>query len=108
MLEVIIARMKFYSKVRFIAVSATVPNLHDIGQWIGRGWSEGGIHHCQTKITYLVPATTLVFGEEFRPVKLERYCYGYPQGDKENDFQFDHRLNTLYFSSTFRIVIAKF
>jgi hypothetical protein len=67
-----------------------------------------GVSSCPTKMAYLVPATALMFEEEFRPVNLERYCYGYPQGDKENDFQFDNRLNTLYFSSSLWIVIAKF
>jgi len=43
-----------------------------------------------------VPAATLSFGEEFRPVQLDRYCYGYPQGEKENDFQFDAKLNQRY------------
>ena len=38
----------------------------------------------------------MTFGEEYRPVKLERYCYGYPQSHKENDFQFDLRLNNMY------------
>ena len=43
----------------------------------------------------LVPATTLTFGEEFRPVRLEKYCYGFPQTDQENDFQFDSKLNNV-------------
>ena len=43
-----------------------------------------------------VPATVLSFGEEFRPVKLERYCYGYAQGERENDYQFDRKLNSVY------------
>ena len=42
-LEVVAARMKLRSSVRFVAVSATVPNIHDVGVWIGQGWSEGGI-----------------------------------------------------------------
>jgi hypothetical protein len=41
-----------------------------------------------------VPALTMAFGEEFRPVKLERYCYGYAQ-HQQNDFNFDHHLNNL-------------
>jgi hypothetical protein len=40
----------------------------------------------------------LTFGEEFRPVKLERYCYGYPQKSDENDFKFDYQLNNKYSS----------
>jgi hypothetical protein len=45
-------------------------------------------------LNHQVSATILKFGEEFRPVKLERYCYGYPQSDDENDFRFDNKLNS--------------
>ena len=51
----------------------------------------------------IVPATTLSFGEEFRPVKLERYCYGYPQADTENDFQFDIKLSNEYHPQFFQL-----
>ena len=36
---------------------------------------------------------TLSFEEEYRPVKLETYCYGYTQHENENDFQFEKVLN---------------
>jgi ATP-dependent DNA helicase HFM1/MER3 len=42
-LEVVIARMKLRKRVRIIAVSATVPNIHDVGQWIGEGLSDYGL-----------------------------------------------------------------
>lgn len=42
-LEVVIARMKLRKRVRIIAVSATVPNIHDVGQWIGEGISDYGL-----------------------------------------------------------------
>lgn len=41
-LEVVISRMKFRgTSVRFVMVSATVPNIHDVAAWIGNG-SKGG------------------------------------------------------------------
>lgn len=57
--------MKLRSKVRFIAVSATIPNINDIGQWIGQGCSEGGT-------SYQVADMALIL--KFRPLpwNLER------------------------------------
>ena len=41
-LEVVISRMKARgSSVRFILVSATVPNIRDVAAWIGKGSSQG-------------------------------------------------------------------
>jgi ATP-dependent DNA helicase HFM1/MER3 len=94
-LEVVIARMKLRTRVRFVAVSATVPNIQDVSKWIGEGRSESGLSASSLHLTLELPATTLVFGEEYRPVKLERYCYGYPQSGNDNDFQFEHRLNNV-------------
>jgi replicative superfamily II helicase len=46
--------MKLRPKVRFIAVSATIPNINDIGRWIGQGCSEGGkIYHVVNKVLIL-------------------------------------------------------
>ncbi|KAK9831896.1 hypothetical protein WJX81_006765 [Elliptochloris bilobata] len=62
------------ASVRFVAVSATIPNVHDIAQWLH------------------VPANgLLVFGEEMRPVKLVTHVRGYAQTG--NDFMFERRLN---------------
>lgn len=42
-LEVIIVRMKIICpQVRIVAVSATIPNIDELGQWIGQSWSKGG------------------------------------------------------------------
>ena len=41
-LEVVISRMKFRgSSIRFLMVSATVPNIGDVAAWIGNGTSGG-------------------------------------------------------------------
>lgn len=81
-LEAIVSRMKTYgSKVRFIALSATVPNSDDIASWLGR--------NCDI-IT--MPARREVFGEEFRPVKLQKFVHGFDT--KLADHAFDSFLNS--------------
>ncbi len=78
-LEVVVSRMKqIGTNIRFIALSATVPNIKDIAQWIGRSSRDT-----------LQSATVLQYGEEYRPVKIEKFVYGFSQGEKMNDFSFD-------------------
>lgn len=64
------------SNVRFLALSATVPNSEDIATWLER--SPNAQH---------LPAHREVFGEEFRLVQLQKYVYGYDV--KQTDFVFD-------------------
>jgi ATP-dependent DNA helicase HFM1/MER3 len=62
------------SRVRFVAVSATIPNVKDIADWL------------------LVPPPGLkVYGEEMRPCKLRTVVRGYVPS--KNDFMFERRLN---------------
>lgn len=76
--------MKFIgSNVRFLALSATIPNLHDIAIWLGKNSSAPG-----------VPCHKELFGEEFRPVKLQKFVYGYQATG--NNFVFDKALNKVY------------
>ena len=76
-LEAVVSRMKSVgSDVRFVALSATVPNSEDIAQWLGRDATNQHL-----------PAHREIFGEEFRPVKLQKYVYGYRSNG--NDFAFD-------------------
>ncbi|KAI7880880.1 P-loop containing nucleoside triphosphate hydrolase protein, partial [Lichtheimia hyalospora FSU 10163] len=72
-LEACVSRMKtMQHKIRFFAISATVPNVNDIADWL--------------------QGEALTFSEEYRPVKLERIVYGFPfSGD--NMFVFDKRLD---------------
>lgn len=87
--EVIVSRMKTmetklqekesrqFKSVRFVAVSATVPNLSDISVWLG---SKG------------IAADLCSFGEEYRPVKLKKVVLSFPKSSA-NTFAFDHSLN---------------
>lgn len=80
-LEAVVSRMKTIgASIRFVAISATVPNIDDVAKWLGRDHQNP--HE---------PARYEVFGEELRPVKLQRYVYGYEGA--ANDFQFEKTLD---------------
>lgn len=80
-LEAVVSRMKSIgSNVRFVALSATVPNSEDIATWLGKDATN---QH--------MPAHREHFGEEFRPVKLQKFVYGYQSNG--NDFAFDKMCN---------------
>lgn len=80
-LEAVVSRMKSIgSDVRFVALSATVPNSEDIATWLGRD-----------PMHTHVPAVRERFGEEFRPVKLQKHIVGY--SGTGNDFAFDKTLD---------------
>jgi ATP-dependent DNA helicase HFM1/MER3 len=81
-LEAVVSRMKsICTNVRFVALSATVPNSEDIAMWLGRDHTNGHL-----------PAHRETFGEEFRPVKLQKHVYGFSANI--NDFAFDSFLDT--------------
>ena len=81
-LEAVVSRMKSTgSSVRFIALSATVPNSEDVATWLGRDSAHPNLPaHCQK------------FGEEFRPVQLKKFVYGYPV--RSNNFVLDSILES--------------
>jgi ATP-dependent DNA helicase HFM1/MER3 len=81
-LEAVVSRMKSIgTDVRFVALSATVPNFHDIAAWLGKNSSEPD-----------TPAANEKFGEEFRPVKLQKHVRGY-NSNSSNDFGFEKTLD---------------
>lgn len=83
-LEVVVSRMKTIgSDVRFIALSASIPNSEDIAAWLGKNYA------CPQN-----PAIREVFGEEFRPVKLQKHVVGYQSNS--NDFGFEKALDARF------------
>lgn len=81
-LEAVVARMKSIGTyVRFVALSATIPNSHDVAVWLGKNSTEP-----------YEPAIQERFGEEFRPVRLEKHVCGYQTS--ANDFAFEKHLNS--------------
>ncbi|KAI8825871.1 Sec63 Brl domain-containing protein [Fimicolochytrium jonesii] len=92
-LEVVVSRMKTVNaelrrqggpngqlvlEIRFLAVSATVPNIMDIAEWL--------------KSAHGTPAQVRVFGEEFRPVQLRKEVLGF-FAKSANYFQFEASLD---------------
>ncbi len=82
-LEAVVSRMQILSgggaiKARIVALSATVPNINDFAEWLR---DDKG------------PAEVKLFGEEFRPVQLQRVVLGYPSNN-QNPFIFDQYLNS--------------
>lgn len=81
-LEAVVSRMKTIgTDVRFVALSATVPNLEDVAAWLGKN-----------AVAPYEPANSEKFGEEFRPVKLKKHVCGYL--GSPNEFQFDNYLDS--------------
>ncbi|GAM83897.1 hypothetical protein ANO11243_018870 [Dothideomycetidae sp. 11243] len=80
-LEAVVSRMKSVeSNIRFIALSATIPNCQDIAVWLGRN-----------SLDQSSSASLEEFGEDFRPVRLQKHVLAYDS--QPNDFQFDMYLN---------------
>ncbi|XP_066857550.1 probable ATP-dependent DNA helicase HFM1 isoform X3 [Anser cygnoides] len=91
-LEVVVSRMRtvqsslwrlsenhdVVSPLRFVAVSATIPNAEDIAEWLSDG---------------KMPALCLKIDEDQRPVKLRKIVLGFPCSDNQTEFKFDLTLN---------------
>lgn len=74
-LEAVVSRMKTVgSDVRFLALSATVPNSEDIAEWLGKDPTNQHL-----------PASKERFGEEFRPVLLQKHVCGYSSNSSDWD-----------------------
>ncbi|KAF2706280.1 ATP-dependent DNA helicase MER3 [Pleomassaria siparia CBS 279.74] len=81
-LETVVSRMKTIgTDVRFVALSATVPNFDDVATWLGKNAAEP-----------YEAAMNESFGEEFRPVKLRKHVCGYVNNC--NDWMFDKFLDS--------------
>ena len=76
-LEAVVSRFKTSGcRARFIAVSATFPNVEDVALWVGG-------YDC---VFYK-------FGEEMRPVQLERVVLGFPMQEGQSEFKFEMNLS---------------
>ncbi|RUS28853.1 Sec63 Brl domain-containing protein [Jimgerdemannia flammicorona] len=74
-LEAVVSRMKTMgTRLRYMALSATIPNIKDVARWIG-------------------DAKDLVFGEEYRPVRLLRQVYAYASNNSQNMFMYEKLLD---------------
>ena len=86
-IEAIVARMKLLSSltqfndcllkhIRIIALSATIPNIPEVAEFL------------QVNDTHLK-----VFGEEYRPVQVERIVLGFQCGKNSNEYMFEKYLD---------------
>ncbi|XP_071476850.1 probable ATP-dependent DNA helicase HFM1 [Diadema antillarum] len=66
------------ARLRFVAVSATIPNIRDIAEWLGSAGQAAIFHR---------------FDDSHRPVKLRKVVLGYPCSENFSDFKFDLSLN---------------
>ncbi|KAL1791202.1 putative ATP-dependent DNA helicase HFM1 isoform X1 [Sigmodon hispidus] len=94
-LEVVVSRMKTVQSLskalknaslvpmRFVAVSATIPNAEDIAEWLSDGER---------------PAICLKMDESHRPVKLQKVVLGFPCSSNQTEFKFDLALNYKVYS----------
>lgn len=104
-MEVVTSRMKLRgSSIRFILVSATVPNISDVAHWIGSG--SGNSEPAQVfevgsrSFLYDYHSMTPIvqFGDDYRPCQLTRHVVGIPRRNSWNDFQFGKALDSKLFS----------
>ena len=76
-LEAVVSRMKTIgASPRYIAVSATIPNVDDIANWLGGNNS-----------------VFFQFGEDNRPVQLDKIVLGFPLYKGQSEFKFEMNLS---------------
>lgn len=83
-LEALISRIRLMANesghyCRIVAVSATIPNIENLGTWL-------------RSLTSLKTAKVLSFPDSMRPVPLKTHVMAYPMNGK-NGFKFDFSLN---------------
>jgi len=93
-IEAVVSRMKTFilkdsiddsisssisNNLRFLAISATIPNIEDIASWLGSG--------CQA------PAVFYKLDETYRPVKVKNIVLGFYCSPEKNDYMFENSLS---------------
>ncbi|XP_042907198.1 probable ATP-dependent DNA helicase HFM1 isoform X4 [Parasteatoda tepidariorum] len=71
-------KAKAEPNLRFIAVSATLPNAEDVCEWLSLPNRKGEYYN---------------FHEDLRPVQLKKVVVGYPCSDTQSEFRFDLMLS---------------
>ncbi|GMK57874.1 hypothetical protein CspeluHIS016_0407080 [Cutaneotrichosporon spelunceum] len=101
-LEVVVSRMKKRGDgLRFVAVSATVPNIDDVARWIGSKKQAKPSEQTEEDelmspsaedddIEQMPKARVFKFGDEYRPVPLTLHAVGV---DAPNEFALGSRLD---------------
>lgn len=87
----------FGTNIRFVALSATIPNISDIAEWLGQGSTKKGLGlpgdaSQIEEATTPHPARVFEFGEEYRPCALQREVLGFQHPGDE--WAFGTLLNT--------------
>lgn len=79
-LEVVLTRMNtLCANIRIIAVSATIPNIEDVSEWLNS--------QAENKSTKV-----LSFDDTYRQIDLKKHVYGY-SFPNQNEFQYDSLYN---------------
>ncbi|KAJ1900803.1 ATP-dependent DNA helicase MER3 [Kickxella alabastrina] len=73
-LEIAVSQVRHYSRdARFVATSATIGNIGDISKWLSGRRHGSSATNAQLESA----AKTLVFGEDYRPVRLSKIVLGF-------------------------------
>lgn len=98
--------------MRFILVSATVPNIQDVARWIECGTGESA-----PAVVFEVSAQYFIrinltdcspkFGDEYRPCKLTRHVIGVHRRNGTNDFAFANVLDAVIYSNLQQFSVGK-
>ncbi|SSD60839.1 related to ATP-dependent DNA helicase MER3 [Saccharomycodes ludwigii] len=90
-LEIVLTRMNtLCSSIRIVAVSATIPNVVDISEWLKTGGAQGK------------PAKILSFDDSYRQVEISKHILTY-SSSSNNDFLLD-----AFYSTKVPSIIAKY
>lgn len=82
-LEVVMTRMLAMPSLRIIALSATIPNIYDISNWLGNSTSGSTSRTIKT----------LVYDDSYRAVTLKKVVYGYKTAYASNPFIMENYYN---------------